>query len=137
MSCPEINTDKVKQQLGIGITAWQRFSDKMRHLADTNIHPFEARRYLVDVLGDPELNFHNKPNSKVLKRVFELYAGQGMGSHLNSANDTAWGVLNAVTQFVDHERRARSADNRLDSAWFGQGNALKAKAFEAALLLTV
>ena len=131
------DADKVKQQLGIGITAWQRFSDNMRHLADTNIHPFEARRYLVDVLGDPELNFHNQPNSKVLKRVFDLYAGQGMGSNLNSANDTAWGVLNAVTQFVDHERRARSADNRLDSAWFGQGNALKAKAFEAALLLTV
>ena len=126
---------KVNQQLGIGITAWQRFSDNMRKLADTYIHPFEARRYLVDVLGDPELTIHDQPNSKALKRVFDLYAGHGMGSNLTSANDTTWGVLNAVTQFVDHERRARSSDNRLDSAWFGQGNALKAKAFEAALLL--
>jgi hypothetical protein len=48
---------------------------------------------------------------------------------------TAYGLLNAVTEFVDHERRARSTDHRLDSAWFGQGAALKQKALDQALLL--
>lgn len=129
------DADKVKQQLGLGKTAWQTFADNMRKLADTKIHPFEARNYLVNLMGDPNEHFHNQPNSKNLKRVFDLYAGQGMGAHYQSSNDTAWGLLNAVTQFVDHERRARSTDNRLDSAWFGQGNTLKLKAFESALLL--
>jgi len=44
-------------------------------------------------------------------------------------------LLNAVTEFVDHERRARDADYRLDSAWFGQGAALKERALKAALEL--
>lgn len=58
-----------------------------------------------------------------------------MGARLKSSDDTAWGLLNAVTQYVDHERRARTPDNRLDSAWFGQGNALKTKALDSILKL--
>jgi phage/plasmid-like protein (TIGR03299 family) len=132
----KFDADKVKQQLGIGITSWTRFINDMRKLADRPVHPFEARSYLVDLLGDPELPFHSQPNSKALKRVFDLFSGQGMGSNLASSSDTAWGLLNAVTQYVDHERRARSDDNRLDSAWFGTGASIKQKALEQALALT-
>jgi phage/plasmid-like protein (TIGR03299 family) len=127
--------DKVKQQLGIGISTWQHFIAGMRQLSERPVNPFEARRYLVEVLGDPALHFHQQPNIKVLNHVFGLYSGLGMGSNLASANDTAWGLVNAVTQFVDHERRARSPDNRLDSAWFGMGAAIKQKALEEALKL--
>jgi hypothetical protein len=44
-------------------------------------------------------------------------------------------LVNAVTEYVDHHRRARSQDNRLDSAWFGQGAQLKYHALEQALTL--
>ncbi|MFO1251552.1 MAG: hypothetical protein U1E77_10575 [Inhella sp.] len=30
-----------------------------------------------------------------------------------------------MTEFVDHERRARSNAYRLDSAWFGQGAVIR------------
>ena len=40
-----------------------------------------------------------------------------------------------VTEFVDHERRARSTDNRLDSAWFGKGAQIKQRALEQTSLL--
>jgi phage/plasmid-like protein (TIGR03299 family) len=131
----KFDADKVKQQLGIGITSWQRFVVDMRRLADTPVHPFEARRYLVELLGDPDLPFHSQPNSKALKRVFDLFSGTGKGATLAAANDTAWGLVNAVTQHVDYERRARCVDNRLDSAWFGTGAAIKHKALEQALVL--
>ena len=52
-----------------------------------------------------------------------------------AAKGTAWGLLNSVTELVDHERRARSVDNRLNSAWFGLGAAVKQRAFEEALKL--
>lgn len=126
---------KVKQQLGLGVSTWQHFIADMRRLSDQPVNPFEARRYLVEVLGDPALHFHQQPNTKVLNHVFGLYAGRGMGSNLASANDTAWGLVNAVTQFIDHERRARSSDNRLDSAWFGIGALIKQKALDEALKL--
>jgi phage/plasmid-like protein (TIGR03299 family) len=126
---------KVKQQLGLGVSTWQHFIADMRRLSERPVNPFEARRYMVEVLGDPALHFHEQPNIKVLNHVFALYAGQGMGANLASANDTAWGLVNAVTQFVDHERRARSPDNRLDSAWFGIGSLIKQKALDEALKL--
>ncbi len=131
----KFDADKVKQQLGLGVTSWQRFIVDMRRLADRPVHPFEARRYLVELMGDPDLPFHSQPNSKALNRVFDLFAGAGKGSSLASANDTAWGLVNAVTQYVDHERRSRSDDNRLDSAWFGQGASIKQRALEQALVL--
>ena len=64
-----------------------------------------------------------------------LYDGAGRGSELASAKNTAYGLLNAVTEFVDHERRARSTDNRLDSAWFGKGAQIKQRALEQTSLL--
>ncbi len=131
----KFDADKVKEQLGLGISTWQRFIGDMRRLSDRPVHAFEARRYLVDVLGEPEIAFHEQPNLKVINHVFDLYAGQGKGATLASANDTAWGLVNAVTQYVDHERRARSPDNRLDSAWFGVGAGIKQKAVDAALKL--
>jgi len=75
------------------------------------------------------------PNERALKRVHALFEGEGRGSELAAAKGTAWGMLNAVTEFVDHERRARSTDNRMDSAWFGQGAILKQKALDQALLM--
>ncbi len=72
---------------------------------------------------------------KALKGVIELFAGQGKGSQLASANGTAWGLVNAVTEYVDHHRRAKSQDTRLDSAWFGQGASIKSKAWTEALKL--
>lgn len=133
----KFDADKVKQQLGIGVGHWQQFIAGIRSLADRPMHPFEARRYLVELMGDPELSFHRQPNLKVLNHVFELYTGKGIGSNMASANDTAWGLVNAVTQYVDHERRARNTDNRLDSAWFGMGSAIKQKALDQAMALTV
>ncbi|KES22997.1 hypothetical protein FG99_15645 [Pseudomonas sp. AAC] len=54
---------------------------------------------------------------------------------LEAANGTAWGLLNAVTEYIDHERRARSNEYRIDSAWFGQGAVIKQRALDAALQL--
>ena len=59
----------------------------------------------------------------------------GRGAELPSAKSTAYGLLNAVTEFVDHERRARSTDNRLDSAWFGKGAQIKQRALSQTLEL--
>jgi hypothetical protein len=70
-----------------------------------------------------------------MAKALELYDGRGKGADLDSAKGTAFGLLNAVTEFVDHERRARSIDHRLDSAWFGQGAAIKQKALEQAVLM--
>ncbi len=125
----------VKRELNLGVTAWDEFITQMKALSNRKIHRIEAMNYLVNVLGDAELPLSKQPNEKAITSVFGLFNGQGKGATMDSANDTAWGLLNAVTEYVDHHKRARSTDNRLNSAWFGQGAAIKENALKEALAL--
>ena len=64
-----------------------------------------------------------------------LYAGAGRGANLPGVKGTAWGMLNAVTEYVDHHAQAASTSHRWDSAMYGRGAALKEQAFSR--LMTV
>jgi hypothetical protein len=95
----------------------------------------EAQNFFLRVFTDQGKPGVGTSNERSMSKSLELFEGRGRGSDLASANGTAFGLLNAVTEFVDHERKARSVDNRLDSAWFGQGASIKQKALEQALLM--
>jgi len=128
----------VKQQLGMAVSQWDSFMYRMRTLAERKVKPREAMNYFLRVLCDAhpatgEVSVLS--NERALKRVQQLYDGQGRGSELKAAQDTAWGLLNAVTEYVDHERRARSTEYRIDSAWFGQGALIKQRALDTVLQL--
>lgn len=74
-----------------------------------------------------------EPNGRAMSKVMTMFNGHGRGAELSSAKDTAYGLLCAITEFTDHERRAMSTDHRLDSAWFGAGAAIKQRGLEQAL----
>lgn len=129
---------EVKKQLGIAVSQWDTFMHRMKTLSERKVKAHEASSFLLKVLcrHDGPVNPEQRlANERALKRVQALYEGEAMGADLPSTKSTAWGLLNAVTQFVDHERRARTQDHRLDSAWFGQGAVLKQRALDEALQL--
>jgi phage/plasmid-like protein (TIGR03299 family) len=125
----------VKQELGLGMSAWDLFMTNIKAMSNRPVNKFEAMSYLVNVLGDPALPLNDQPNQKAIQTVYGLYTGEGKGSKLQAASGTAWGLMNGITEFVDVHRRARSQDNRLDSAWFGTGAAIKQRGLEAAMAL--
>ncbi|EOV2221012.1 TPA: DUF932 domain-containing protein [Pseudomonas aeruginosa] len=128
----------VKKQLGIAVSQWDEFMYRMRILADRKVRSNEALNYFMGVMCDTSLSSEipeKLVNERAMRKVQSLYEGRGRGSQLEAANGTAWGLLNAVTEYVDHERRARSNEYRMDSAWFGQGAVIKQKALDAALAL--
>jgi phage/plasmid-like protein (TIGR03299 family) len=134
----EFNAQRVKQQLGISVSQWSEFMYRMKTLSERKVKPKEALQYFLQVICSTATDLEDRkqlPQHRALQKVQDLYQGQGRGSQLASAQDTAWGLLNAVTEFVDHEKRARSTDHRLDSAWFGQGAVLKQKALDHAIQL--
>ena len=124
----------VKESLGLGLSHWDEFKIQTKALAQRPVAPEEALRFFSDLLAQP-LDEENIILTKPVQRLHELYQGAGMGSELASSRNTAWGLVNAVTEYVDHHRRARSQDHRLDSAWFGQGAQLKSQALSQALTL--
>jgi hypothetical protein len=63
-------------------------------------------------------------------KILALFSGEAKGSNLPGARSSAWGWLNAVTDYVDHYVRARSDEHRFASAQTGAGAALKQKAVD-------
>lgn len=130
----EFNAQAVKRQLGISVSTWDSFMYRMKGLSERTVKTHEAENYLLKVFSDQPIT-GAKANERTIAKVLTLFRGQGRGAELASSKGTAFGLLNAVTEFIDHERRARSADHRLESAWFGQGAAVKERALEQALML--
>ncbi|MBV2217918.1 MAG: DUF932 domain-containing protein [Diaphorobacter sp.] len=132
----QFDAQSVKRQLGIAVGQWDSFMYRMKTLAERKVKTHEAMNYFLkvvcqsDTLDDVSTGLANE---RALKKVQALYEGHGRGAELQAAKGTAWGLLSAITEYVDHEKQARSQDNRLDSAWFGQGAALKQRALEHAL----
>ena len=127
----------VKRQLGVAVSGWDSFMYNMKVLSERKVKSHEAMRYFLRVVStESSGSVAAAPiNERALKKMLALYEGAGKGSDLESAKGTAWGLLNAVTEYVDHHKQARSSDNRLDSAWFGQGAGIKQRALDEALLL--
>ena len=135
----QFDPQAVKRQLGIAVSSWDGFMARMKALAECKVKDDAVESFLKRVLTypvNPQADGSiTAVNDRALKAVQELYAGRGKGSEMASASGTAWGLLNSVTEYVDHHRRARSSDHRLDAAWFGPGAVIKQKALDEALKL--
>lgn len=137
----QFDAQAVKRQLGICVSSWDAFMARTKALSERKVTDSAAETFFRRVLTYPTTNPSDRTamavNERALKAIEQLYAGRGMGAQLPSASGTAWGLLNACTEYVDHFRRARSDDHRRDAAWFGQGAAIKQKAWDEALRLVV
>lgn len=122
----------VKQQLGLSSNVWDDFIYRMKKLSERKLKIKEAEVFISQLFSDPNRSL---TNARAKQKVMALYSGNGRGAELSSAQGTAFGLLNAVTEFTDHERRARNNDYRLDSAWFGTGAHLKSLALHRAMAL--
>lgn len=133
----QFDHDAVKRELGIE-RAEASFADTMatfRRLAETQI----TDQQLVSLTGElvapgfagmtPDEQ-RKEAKAKDFNIIGALAHGGARGGKMDGTTGTAWGWLNAVTEYVDHTARARSQDNRLSSAWFGPGAALKSRALE-------
>jgi len=135
----QFDPQAVKRQLGIAISCWDGFMVRMTALSKCKMKDNAVESFLRRVLTYPAaLGTDGNSiaiNDRALKTVQELYLGRGKGADMASAAGTAWGLVNSITEYVDHHRRARSVDHRIDAAWFGQGATIKQKAWDEALRL--
>lgn len=129
------NPDSVKLNLGLVDDFFKQFLEDAGNLARVKVDRVTAVEYFMDLVGktddDGNVDIENV-SELTLKRLFNTYKG-GKGQDLESSKGTAWGLVNAVTRFYDHERPSRSQDTRLNSAWLGDGNRMKTKAMTLAV----
>ena len=132
----QFDPDVVKRQLGITVSSWDGFTARIKALVERPVDPDVVdgllRRVLTYAGADGQATVVNE---QAMANVRSLYEGGGRGALMPSSRGTAWGLLNSVTEFVDHHRRARSDDHRRDAAWFGPGAQIKQRAWDEVMKL--
>lgn len=112
--------ESVKQQLGIVGDAWENFIGNIGLLAKFKIDRDQAIQIVADELKaewkDKEGNDMEQDAmleaSTVLRRIIKLYDRDSLGNDFRSSKGTAWGLVNAVTQYFDHETGGKGDKSR-------------------------
>jgi len=119
----------VKDFMGLNEAAWAAFKHQVVRLANKPVVLEEAEQLTAFILGGGEKVQATAGYNKIL----DLFQGEAKGSGLEGVQGTAWGYINAVTEYADWFSRARSQENRFVSAQWGPGADLKQRALDAVL----
>lgn len=132
----KFNPDQLKLQLGVD--AWANFAENCKRFVDKKITEGESRKYLAECLAAS--NPHREAESYLdddddsLSHLINI-RDNAPGQDLDTAKGTMWGSLQAITYWADHDIKAKSNDNRLNSSWFGRGRRVKKHAYETAIAM--
>lgn len=131
----KFDADAVRAELGLIDDRLETFAKESDALTQATISDEQAINYFISLYAktDETGEVKNAKNVEAITaKLLRLYR-RGPGAELATANGTAWGAVNAVTNFVDFAARARSDENRFSSGQFGTGAAIKSRAFAGAL----
>ena len=124
----DFDASLMRDRLGLVVSGFDGMMDNYRKMARQGVDENYAKFIVNDLFPasyNPQTNTFKE--SRGYKRVLELFDGAGLGASNHGVYGTKWGLLNAVTQYVDHER-GHTVDSRMSNAWFGYGNRLKTRA---------
>ena len=127
----DFNADQVHESLGLGRAQWGAFSQALDAIAKIKLSVGDAGLIIANALKIPQDIEVPSPNRQHVMPIMRLFNGDAIGSDV--VGQTGWGLVNAVTEYVDHRKRARNQGNRLDNAWFGEAANLKDTVFKSVL----
>jgi len=155
------DAEKVKQQLGISVRAWDEHMYEMKQLSQRKVTQQEAAAYFDAVFNNTSLSIAEQDES-----IVQFYRNAAMPNQVpvisttnkadNKTEPNGRAMSKVMTMFNGHGRGAelssakdtaygllcsitefvdheRRQDYRLDSAWFGTGAAIKQRGLEQAL----
>jgi phage/plasmid-like protein (TIGR03299 family) len=126
----EFDADLVKETLGVAKHKLAQYKEMAEHLSkkrftDESIVEYFTRVFpVMSSKADPRKDLSK--SAKLAMEVIDEQPGAEFGA------GTYWQAFNAVTYMTDH-LIGRSADTRLQSAWYGANRGLKTRALETAV----
>lgn len=132
-----------EQALGISGEQMKQFQEQSEFLAKAKATPDAVDNFIAEMLQPKLLIERAKRDANLLVPIHDEFNKSSLairdaidlspGATMESAKGTWWGVLNGVTYVMDHQKKAKSSDHALTSAWFGNGAATKRRALTKAL----
>ncbi len=135
------NVLSAQDQLGIINQRYELFQQASEVLAKKQVKQSPIDQYLRKLGLIPPVNA--KPNVMAERKrdtIYELIE-RGRGTDIKGVRGSMWGTFNAVAEYVDYNYRGRgdeqeSLRRRGKHILFGQGHALKQRAFDLALSMS-
>ena len=124
----------VQEQLLSFSDSWKEMQETVKAISKRVVKGAEAVKVLATLFDVADKPVEEQVTGNVETIMNKFSTGSYIGSDLKSSSGTLWGLVNAVTEFVDHDR-ARDQSRRLDWAFFGGGAELKKKALKVAATL--
>jgi phage/plasmid-like protein (TIGR03299 family) len=136
------HTDKfdaaaVKLEAGLIDSSWHKYSEMCAEMARYTLPGTEATDFFLRCIFEVD-QLRYTPWDQLPAAQLKSYASimegylSGRGAEIKAASNTLWGALNAVTEYVDHHKPARSINNRFKGTIAGAGRNLKLKAYKLA-----
>jgi phage/plasmid-like protein (TIGR03299 family) len=130
--------ESVKRQLGLAAEQFDSFVEMGKHLSRIKLNTEKTKDVLAKLLAPinqaaQRSGVFELEKVRSFQKIMELFEGGGMGADMAGVKGTAWGLVNAVTEYVDHHSPSRTADARLNSAWFGRGDSMKSSVVDLLL----
>jgi phage/plasmid-like protein (TIGR03299 family) len=123
----QFDADAVKEMMGIAHFKMSQYKEMAEFLGSRRTTEDTMKQYFGHLMGmskkDPE------QLSRTAQRAMEVVIEQ---PGANFAEGSWWTAFNAVTYMTDHEL-GRTADTRMQSAWYGYNRKMKVDALELAL----
>lgn len=131
--------DAARNVLGYARKEAEAFKQAADHLAKMKMGDKLFATFLDQMFPLPE-DKNSSRQLKVREQVTELYEA-GPGSDIPGVRGSAWGALQAVTNFTSHHRSTRGAgsdedakrEKRLEATWFGTGDTMNQRALRQLL----
>lgn len=126
----EFNPERVKEMLGIAHSKMEVYKDAAEMLGKKHY----TKKALVDYASALfPLTSQSESSTKELSRsASQIISLVDIQPGADFARGSWWNCFNAVTFYVDHIH-GRNDNNRLMSAWYGQGQKIKNEALKLAL----
>jgi phage/plasmid-like protein (TIGR03299 family) len=136
--------DEARHVLGLAEAYYAKLQERVDRFAAVKLASSGLADYVNTVFPEPEEGErterkveHVRKARESVTRLFET----GRGADIPGVARSLWVAYNAVVEHVNHaelkpaknKSLERARENRLASAWFGQGAELKARAFAAAV----
>jgi len=129
----EFDAALVKEQLGIATDKLAKYKEMAAFLGSKRYTGESLKEYFNKIFPVLAYNKEKGPQRKDLSKsathALEIISTQPGAQY---AEGSWWQAFNAVTYLTDH-KIGKTADSRLQSAWFGANKNLKLKALETAV----
>ena len=131
------NVQNLRDIMNFANQEFEATAQQYRHLASKSINSTDLEKYIKVVMGlekktDDDVSTRSK---NICLKMVELFES-GKGTEIVGVRGTYWGAYNAVTEYLNYSK-GRTANNRMDSMWFGQNGVMSQKALDTALEMAV